>query len=168
MLLTAYGEFEDIWPIVPEHAPLPKGGYALVPMNRLPEALTHDNLWLGVIARITADPWTLMPHFRRLGMVAVEFPGFKDERGFSLAPRLRTLGFRGRLRATGPVLADQVGQLLSVGFDEVLVPETPALHQPGEPWLARFSPLTLDHQRGRLIDSSTLGQRRPAQSDCCQ
>jgi len=57
-------------------------------------------------------------------LVAVPFPAFADGRGFSVAQRLRRLGFTGRLRATGHVIPDQFAYARACGFDEVAV--TPA------------------------------------------
>ncbi|MBL4544685.1 MAG: DUF934 domain-containing protein [Oceanicaulis sp.] len=47
--------------------------------------------------------------------------------GFSLAALLRRSGFEGELRAVGPVLPDQVDDLLRMGFDAVDIerPEGP-------------------------------------------
>ena len=162
MLLDPSGELEDVWAAVPDHEPLPERGYALVPLARLAHALEHDGLWLGVEMPNTADPRVLAPHFGRLGLIAIEFPGFADGRGFSLAAVLRGLGFRGRLRAAGPVIADQFAHLLACGFDEVHVPDTVALRQPVEQWLAQLSRVTLAYQRGRPIRASILDQRRAA------
>jgi hypothetical protein len=48
------------------------------------------------------DPADLVPWLDRLAMIRVAFPAMGDGRGFSIARRLRALGFRGRLRAAGP------------------------------------------------------------------
>ena len=37
-------------------------------------------------------------------MIRVLFPTFSDGRGFSLARRIRALGYTGRLRAAGPLI----------------------------------------------------------------
>jgi uncharacterized protein (DUF934 family) len=51
-------------------------------------------------------------------MIAVDFPKFADGRGFSLAYLLRQrFGFRGELRAHGPLLRDQLYYLKRVGFN---------------------------------------------------
>ena len=55
-----------------------------------------------------------------LTFVAIEFPAFGDGRGFSLAVRLRKdMGFKGEIRAVGPVMPDQAQFLLRSGFDTV-------------------------------------------------
>jgi len=56
----------------------------------------------------------------KLTFAVVEFPAFGDGRGFSLAVRLRKdFGFKGEIRATGPVIPDQALFLLRAGFDTV-------------------------------------------------
>ncbi len=56
----------------------------------------------------------------KLAFAVIEFPAFGDGRGFSLAVRLRKdFGFKGEIRATGPVIPDQALFLLRAGFDTV-------------------------------------------------
>jgi uncharacterized protein (DUF934 family) len=162
MLLDQSGELEDLWALVADHEPLPEMGYALVPIARLEAALEHGGLYLGVEIPNHCDPKKLAPHFERLGLVAVDFPSFADGRGFSIAAKLRETGFRGRLRASGPVIADQFAYLLACGFDEVLVPDAVALRQPPEQWARQLSAVTLAYQRGRPVRASILDQRRAA------
>jgi len=45
------------------------------------------------------NPGDLAPVLPGLEMIRVDFPSFADGRGFSIARRLRLLGYRGRLRA---------------------------------------------------------------------
>lgn len=162
MLLDASGEIEDLWPCIPDHEPLPAEGRALIPLPRLAEALKEDELELGLELPNNTDPNGIAPHFGRLGLISVEFPAFSDGRGFSIAAVLRELGYRGRLRASGPVIADQFAYLLACGFEEVQVPDTVALRQPVEQWLAQLSRVTLGYQRGRPVRASILDQRRAA------
>ena len=56
----------------------------------------------------------------KLSFALIEFPAFGDGRGFSLAVRLRKdFGFKGEIRAVGPVIPDQALFLLRAGFDTV-------------------------------------------------
>lgn len=80
------------------------------------------------------DAGLLAPHLDRIALIGVTAPGFADGRAFSVARRLRALGFRGRLRAIGPLIADQWPLALSVGFDEVDIPESLAHRQPEADW----------------------------------
>lgn len=70
-------------------------------------------------------------------MIRVLFPAFSDGRGFTLARRIRALGFQGRLRAAGPLIADQYPMARRVGFDEVEIPPEMAERQPSPQWLFR-------------------------------
>ncbi len=56
---------------------------------------------------------------RGVPRVNIRFSGFKDGRGFSLAALLRRAGYKGELRAVGPLLHDQVDDLKRMGFDTV-------------------------------------------------
>jgi uncharacterized protein (DUF934 family) len=53
-----------------------------------------------------------------LPLIAVDFPSFRDGRGYSVAYLLRTrYGYRGELRAIGDVLRDQLFYMHRCGFD---------------------------------------------------
>ncbi|PQO24505.1 oxidoreductase [Rhodobacteraceae bacterium WD3A24] len=93
-----------------------------------------------------ADPAALADRLGGLGMVRVSFPSFADGRGFTLARRLRRMGFTGRLRAAGHVLADQYAMARRVGFDEVEISDDQARRQPEADWLARADWRTHDYQ----------------------
>jgi phosphoadenylyl-sulfate reductase (thioredoxin) len=66
-----------------------------------------------------ADIDALAPHFAELRAIVVDFPGFRDGRGFSIAARLRGRGYRGALIASGALLPDQARHLARTGFDAV-------------------------------------------------
>lgn len=86
------------------------------------------------------DPAELAPWFDRIGMIRVAFPAMADGRGFSLARRLRAMGYTGRLRAAGPLIADQFRAARRVGFDEIELPDSLAERQPEEQWLRKPKP----------------------------
>lgn len=94
------------------------------------------------------DPATLGDHLDHT-LIAIEFPAFTDGRGFSLARRLRQLGYAGKLRASGKLIADQYAMARRVGFDEVQIPAETAARQPQDQWLARADWRDWDH-RSRL------------------
>ncbi len=81
-----------------------------------------------------------------LELIRVTFPAFSDGRGFTLARDLRRLGYRGRLRAAGHVLADQYAMARRAGFDEVEIDDTLAARQPEQDWLARANWHAHDYQ----------------------
>ena len=70
-------------------------------------------------------------------LVCIDFPSFADGRGFTIARRVRSVGFLGRMRARGHVLADQYAMARRVGFDEVEISDELANRQPEAQWLAR-------------------------------
>ncbi|MBC7781758.1 MAG: DUF934 domain-containing protein [Proteobacteria bacterium] len=64
------------------------------------------------------DPAALAAEVDRLALIAVHFPSFTDGRGFSTARLLRERhGYRGELRATGPLTRDTLFYLARCGFD---------------------------------------------------
>ncbi|MDE4174095.1 DUF934 domain-containing protein [Phaeobacter sp. PT47_59] len=86
-------------------------------------------------------------------MIRIHFPSFADGRGFTLARQLRHMGYAGRLRAYGHVLADQYAMARRSGFDEVEIDDDLAARQPEAQWLARANWQAHDYQarlgRGR-------------------
>ena len=73
----------------------------------------------AVSVRIEAgdDPERLIPHLSRVTLVEVDFPKFRDGRGFSTARILREAGYTGEIKATGEVLVDLVWFMRRCGFD---------------------------------------------------
>ena len=62
--------------------------------------------------------------FAHLALIAVDFPAFKDGRGYSTAWLLRSrYGWTGELRAIGDVLRDQMFFYKRVGFNAYAVRE---------------------------------------------
>ena len=157
MLLDRTGRIADEWTGVTD-GPIPASGPVIVAHDRLDEALAHRPA-TGVEIGPDADPAALKPLFPRLGLIAIRFPFFADGRGFSLAARLRALGYQGRLRATGPVIADQFAHLLACGFDEVAVAPGVAARQPVDQWLAQLGRISAVYQRGRQGPGSILDRR---------
>jgi len=83
------------------------------------------------------DPSTLADKVDAIDMIRVVFPSFADGRGFTIARRLRDMGFQGRLRAKGHVIADQYAMARRAGFDEVEIDDELAQRQPEDQWLRR-------------------------------
>lgn len=84
--------------------------------------------------------------------IRVAFPSAANGRGFTVARQLRLMGYRGRLRAAGHVLADQYAMARRAGFDEVEIPDDLARRQPEGDWLFRAGWQAHDYQsrlRGR-------------------
>ena len=85
----------------------------------------------------TDDPVATEPYLAHLSLIRVSFPAFSDGRAFTVARRLRMLGYTGELRATGPVIADQYAMARRVGFDSVEIPDDLAARQPAAQWVFR-------------------------------
>ena len=70
------------------------------------------------------DPEELIWRLKEPALIAIDFPSFRDGRGYSLAYLLRSrLGWRGELRAVGDVLRDQLAHMRQCGFDAFAVRE---------------------------------------------
>lgn len=93
------------------------------------------------------DLESLRPHLPRLRAIRIGFGSFSDGRGFTLAARLRRMGFAGRLRAAGHVIADQYAMARRSGFDEVEIPADLAARQPEAQWRARADWQAHDYRR---------------------
>jgi uncharacterized protein (DUF934 family) len=112
-------------------------------------ALASDLADLSVFLPNNAAPDALAPAFGRIALIAVDFPSFADGRGFSLARRLRGLGYGGVLRAKGPLISDQYAFARACGFDEVEIDDALAARQPEEHWLKAATNEQALYKRGR-------------------
>jgi uncharacterized protein (DUF934 family) len=96
-----------------------------------------DDAAVAVDLPNAADPAALAGRLSQLRLIRITFPAFSDGRGFTLARTLRRLGYAGRLRAAGPLIADQYAMARRAGFDEIEIPEALAARQPAAQWQAR-------------------------------
>lgn len=117
---------------------------------------------LGVSIANTLRPEALQPYFKGLDLIVIPFPAFNDGRGFSLAKRLRRLGFRGVLRAKGHIIPDQYAYATSCGFDEIEISDALAARQPQPHWQAAFAAMTLGYQAGYQGPQNILQARHAA------
>jgi uncharacterized protein (DUF934 family) len=121
-------------------------GFAPVPADifvPLAEIASHQG---AVDLAHTDDPQALADHLADIRLIRITFPAFSDGRAFTIARRLRMMGYRGILRANGPVIADQYAMTRRVGFDEVEIPDALALRQPQEQWQFRADWRAHDYQ----------------------
>ena len=118
-----------------------------------------DGAALDLANTVSAED--IVPLFERIPLIRIAFPSHVDGRGFSLARHLRLLGYRGRLRASGYVLADQYAMIRRSGFDEVEIDPALAKRQPEEQWLFRANWQTHDYQQrlGRRGYNGERGKR---------
>lgn len=114
------------------------------PAPSLAGALAEDALAVDLAPG--DDVAALAGHLGRLRLIRIGFPAASDGRGFTLARRLRAMGYAGRLRAFGHVLADQYAMARRAGFDEVEVPAALAARQPEAQWRARADWRAHDYQ----------------------
>ncbi|MFV3368992.1 DUF934 domain-containing protein [Pseudomonas sp. NY15435] len=88
--------------------------------SRASSHLQPHGVWLAP----EDDPEDLIWRLKEPALIAIDFPSFRDGRGYSLAYLLRSrLGWRGELRAVGDVLRDQLAHLRQCGFDAFAVRE---------------------------------------------
>jgi len=112
---------EDRYRCVADGEPLPSEGDVFVTLERwIAERRTlsrrRGRLGLRVPGDVHLD--RLAAELTGVAAVAVEIPKFTDGRAYSTARLLRErYGFRGRLRAVGHVLRDQLFYLARCGFD---------------------------------------------------
>jgi uncharacterized protein (DUF934 family) len=98
---------------------------------------SNDDDHIAVDLPSTADARDLQSRLNAIPLIRVDFPAFNDGRGFTIARLLRAMGYTGRLRARGHVLADQYAMARRAGFDEVEISDTLAARQPEADWLRR-------------------------------
>ncbi|MGZ3160079.1 MAG: DUF934 domain-containing protein [Burkholderiaceae bacterium] len=117
---------EDSWVVVRnmdaaaepglEHEILPFSYWQNLPVNG--EPVQSRAIWISP----DDDFESCANRFHELNMIAVDFPSFRDGRGYSIGYLLRTrYGWKGELRAIGDVLRDQLTYMRRCGFDTFAV-----------------------------------------------
>lgn len=100
----------------------------LATIAELPPGAIEAPRPLGVRIPPGAEIDGLLAALDHFELIVIEFPTFRDGRGFTLATTLRTRhGFKGELRAAGHVLPDQFDALRQCGFTTI---ETSTNHPP--------------------------------------
>ena len=89
-----------------------------------------------------------------LSAISINFPSEKDGRGFSLARRLRQLGYLGVLRATGHVMVDQYRHATQSGFNQIAISSKLAKRMPEPYWQQQIDDFTPSYQE-KLQSGST-------------
>lgn len=152
MPLIKDGRFvADDWARPASGEEIPAGAKLLLPLDRLIEegaALAEAGHSLGAEVSNDMDLAVLDAWVQRLQLVAVAFPKSSDGRGFSMAARLRRHGYRGELRASGHLIADQYALAKGCGFDSVEISEDLAARQPEAHWAEADRSMSLAYQRG--------------------
>ena len=165
-LRNSAGEMPDAWVRVSAGQEPPRGARVILTLDRLMEEGAPEGVaGLGVHLGAAVDVRALEGLLPSLDLVSIEFGSFADGRGFSIARRLRAMGFAGELRASGPVIADQFAALLAVGFDTVETPDALAARQGQDQWAAAKDAVGAVYQsgyRGRSILEARREGRRAA------
>ncbi len=116
---------EDQWVHRADDEPLPDGEPVIVSLDRWKrdrETLLTRNAPLGLRLKSDQAPSQVAGDLDRFGVVALEFPTFKDGRAFSYAKLLRDRHhYRGEVRAFGHILRDQYLYLDRLGVDTIEV-----------------------------------------------
>jgi len=105
---------------------------ALAPLIVTVDEWQHDrDRWIGRGSRLglliapAHKTETLAPDLEFFALIAAEFPGPADGRGYTQGRLLRErFGFKGELRATGYVRRDQLFFLARCGFNSFELPDT--------------------------------------------
>lgn len=125
---------DDEWQVLPIEATEPQlEGKSLIPFkvwlahaadNKYQEKALAGQLgvWFESDTDVLAHREIILAGLKLWPVIAVDFPIFRDGRGFSTAALLRErFGWKGELRAVGDVLIDQLLQLAKVGFDSFVL-----------------------------------------------
>lgn len=112
---------DDTYSLLENGSDLPDQQDILVPLalwDEVKSKLGQHSGKVGLLVVGETEPSEFADDLATLDLIAIDFPAFKDGRGYSLARILRErLGFKGELRATGDVLRDQLFYLHRCGFN---------------------------------------------------
>ncbi len=151
---------EDGWSYSDVDGNLAVEAWSVVPLDALTAMApgTHLDRPIGAYVRAGATADLVVPLLERLDLVVVEFPKFRDGRGFTVARALRERhGFKGDIRAVGHVLPDQFAALVRCGFSSIV---TPSDHPP-EQWRKNAFPPSAEMSGGPLLQR-LMGRRAVA------
>jgi uncharacterized protein (DUF934 family) len=109
---------------------------------------------LGIQVNGDDDLQALYAEQDNVALVAVEFPIFRDGRGFSIAKHLVRTGFSGEIRAVGDVARDRLALMQSSGFNAFLIPED----RFSEDDLSAFTEVSVNYQ-GTAADPRPIFRR---------
>jgi uncharacterized protein (DUF934 family) len=114
---------------------------------------------LGVWLAPDNEPSDIVGDFDKLALIAVDFPVFRDGRGYSIGRLLRErYGYKGELRAIGDVLRDQITFMFRCGFDAYALRADKDFNDA----LKAFDDFSVQYQGA--VDTSPLFRRRAAQA----
>lgn len=154
----------DSWISPADDAPVPAEGPLIVGFARWQaerDALRARTAPVGVRLPSNVPAGAIAPDLEHVALVAVEFPKFRDGRGFTTARELRErYGYTGEIRAVGHVIADQYPLLVRCGVNTVEVPEGANV----ETWARTLNTITVAYQPGLTADEPLALLRRRVRS----
>lgn len=108
----------DNWTLINEES-LDQAGDVIVPLalyleNK--EALEGREGQLAIQVNGDDDLAVVLESLDKFPLIAVDFPAFRDGRGFSIARLLNRAGYKGEIRATGDVGRDRIAYMERCGF----------------------------------------------------
>ncbi|WP_415885520.1 DUF934 domain-containing protein [Neptuniibacter sp. QD37_6] len=130
-LLINHEVVADNWTLINEES-LDQTGDIIVPLALYLEnqdALTSHKGLVAVKVNGDDDIDFLVENLDKFPLVAIDFPAFRDGRGFSIARLLVRAEYKGEIRATGDIGQDRFAYLERCGFtaieiaDDVFKPE---------------------------------------------
>jgi len=132
LLVNKSGQYtQDEWQYVGAEDIIPANGNIVIALDRWAEIENlpvRKGIWLSPNNNV-ADIANLLPATE---LVLIDFPKFRDGRGFTQAKLIRErYRFEGDIRAGGHVLPDQFTSMITCGFSSAKVAET----FPEERWL---------------------------------
>jgi uncharacterized protein (DUF934 family) len=119
------GKFaDDEWRFAADEAALPEAVPAIVSKKRYlaeRETLRARGNRLGLVLETNDTLDGIEDELAGFDLIVLRFARYANGRPYSLAQRIRRLGYRGELRAAGDVLQDQVVFMLRAGFDSLSI-----------------------------------------------
>ena len=112
---------EDTFIHVHQASELPAEGDVIIDQaiwSELEPRLKEHQGKVGIKVSGDIEPEVISGYLASVDLIAIDFPVFRDGRGYSLARILRDrMGYEGELRACGDVLRDQMFYMQRCGFN---------------------------------------------------
>ncbi len=113
----------DNWTLINEET-LVHAGDIIVPLALYLEnrgALDNREGQLAIQVNGDDDLDELLSNLDKFPLIAVDFPAFRDGRGFSIARLLVRAGYKGEIRATGDVGRDRIAYMERCGYTAIQI-----------------------------------------------
>ncbi|MFY0677389.1 MAG: DUF934 domain-containing protein [Neptuniibacter sp.] len=113
----------DNWTLINEET-LDQAGDIIVPLALYLEnkdSLENREGQLAIQVNGDDELDELLDNLDKFPLIAVDFPAFRDGRGFSIARLLVRAGYKGEIRATGDVGRDRIAYMERCGFTAIQI-----------------------------------------------